>query len=124
MRLDVRFAERVRLLLHGQIEQVFFVDLKQVSRLLLFRDFNRWLLPQKGEELQPNSWVMAIPLLQFLLGSSVVAVSCCVTCGFIDAIDIVLNSLAFTFISRISEIFNEPLLKFYESTAIKDLGPE
>ena len=104
--------------------QVFFVDLKQVSRLLLFRDFNRWLLPQKGEELQRNSWVMAIPLLQFLLGSSVVAVSCCITCGFIDAVDIVLNSLAFTFISKVAEIFNEPLLRFYATRAIQDLGPE
>ena len=30
-----------------------------------------------------------------------VAVSCCVTCGYTAAFDIVLNSLAFTFISQV-----------------------
>ena len=88
--------------------QVYFVDLKNVCALLEFRDFNRWLLPLKGEQLTSNSWVLFIPALQLLLGTAVVATSCCITCGFTDAIDIVLNSLAFTFISKVAELCAPP----------------
>jgi len=62
---------------------------------------HRWLLPHKGESLQDNGWVLVIPLLRYVLATGVVAVSCCVTCGYTDAFDIVLNSLAFTFISEV-----------------------
>jgi len=101
--------------------QVYFVDFKNVAALLQFRDFNRWLLPLKGEEPRRNAWVMIIPLLQYLLGVGVVAVSCCVTCGSLRAFDIVLNSLAFTFISQVAELFNEPLLRYYSAKAIEGL---
>ena len=80
---------------------VYFVDLKNVCNLLEFRDFNRWLLPLKGEQLPQNSWVLLIPALQLLLCTAVACVSCCITCGFTDAVDIVLNSLAFTFIAKV-----------------------
>ena len=30
----------------------------QVCNLLEFRDFNRWLLPLKGEQLPQNTWVL------------------------------------------------------------------
>ena len=80
--------------------------------VLRFRDFNRWMLPHKGETLRDNGWVLAIPLLRYALATGVVAVSCCVTCGYTDAFDIVLNSLAFTFISEVPEMFNQPLIKY------------
>lgn len=104
--------------------QVYFTDFKNVAALLEYRDFNRWLLPLKGEELRNNSWVLLIPLLQYMLAVGVVAVSCCVTCGYVNAFDIVLNSLAFTFISQIAELFNEPLLRFYAAKAISGLDPQ
>jgi len=108
--------------------QVYFVDVKNVTTLLQFRDFNRWMLPLKNEQLKRNSWVLFIPLLQFGLGTAVVAVSCCVICGYTKAFDIVLNSLAFTFISQVAEIFNEPLLRYYSQRSIEGLdesyGPD
>jgi hypothetical protein len=81
---------------------VYFVDLKNVCNLLEFRDFNRWLLPLKGEQLPQNTWVLLIPAMQLLLCTAVASVSCCITCGFTDAVDIVLNSLAFTFIAKVA----------------------
>lgn len=104
--------------------QVYFADFTQVEALLAYRDFNRWLLPRKGEQLLANGWVMVVPVLRCALAMCVVGVSCCVTCGYNDAIDIVLNSLAFTFISEVPEMFNEPLLKYYTSNPIKGLDPE
>lgn len=103
---------------------VYFVDLKNVCNLLEFRDFNRWLLPLKGEQLPQNTWVLLIPAMQLLLCTAVASVSCCITCGFTDAVDIVLNSLAFTFIAKVAELFNEPLLHAYSKSAIDGLGPE
>lgn len=81
--------------------QVYYVDFQNVASLLRFRDFIRWLQPQKGESLRSNSWVMLIPMLQFALGLLVVLVSCTVTCGTEEPFDVVLNSLAFTFISQV-----------------------
>jgi len=94
-----------------------------VVDLLRYRDFNRWLLPLKGEELRANGWVLFIPLLQYTLGLGVVIVSCTVTCGTMDAFEIVLNSLAFTFISQVAKFFNEPLLHRYSRLAISGLDP-
>lgn len=102
--------------------QVYFVDFTEVVHLLKFRDFNRWMLPHKGEVLRDNGWVLAIPLLRYVLATGVVAVSCCVTCGYDDAFDIVLNSLAFTFISEVPEMFNQPLIK-YGSTCCPPTAP-
>ena len=42
------------------------------------------------------------------------------TAGF----DAVMNSLAFTFISTVAEVFNQPLLRFYASTPISGLDPD
>ena len=67
------------------------LSLTQVCNLLEFRDFNRWLLPLKGEQLPQNTWVLLIPALQLLLCTAVACVSCCITCGFTDAVDVVLN---------------------------------
>ena len=68
------------------------LSLTQVCNLLEFRDFNRWLLPLKGEQLPQNTWVLLIPALQLLLCTAVACVSCCITCGFTDAVDIGLNT--------------------------------
>ena len=104
--------------------QVYFVDFHAVEMLLAFRDFNRWLLPLKGETLTNNSWVLIIPLLQFTLACCIVGVSCVITCACTSGFDAVMNSLAFTFISTVAEVFNQPLLKHYASTAIADLNPD
>lgn len=104
--------------------QVYHVDFANVASLLQFRDFIRWLQPQKGETLRRNSWVLLIPLLQFALGVLVVLVSALVTCGTNDPFDVVLNSLAFTFISQVARFFNEPLLRYYATTRIAGLDLE
>ena len=104
--------------------QVYFVDFRNVAALLRFRDFIRWLQPLKGEEVRSNGWVMFIPLLQYALGLLVVLVSCTVTCGTGDAFEVVLNSLAFTFISQVARFFNEPLLQYYTSQRILGLDEE
>jgi hypothetical protein len=54
----------------------------------------------------------------------VVVVSCTVTCGTAEPIDVVLNSLAFTFISGVSRFFNQPLLTFYSKQRILGLDEE
>jgi hypothetical protein len=54
---------------------------------------------------------MLIPLVQFGLACAVLSVSCAVTCGADNAFDVVLNSLAFTFISEIPTLFNDVVLK-------------
>jgi len=108
--------------------QVYFVDFQNVCALLQYRDFNRWLLPLKKEELRHNYWVLVIPVVQYILAVSIVSVSCSIICGYDKAFDIVLNSLAFTFISQVPEIFNEPLVRYYSSIAIDGLdesyGPD
>ena len=104
--------------------QVYFVDFQSVRALLEFRDFNRWLLPLKGETLRDNSWVVAIPLIQYALGVAIVSISCCIICASTSGFDAVMNSLAFTFITTVAEVFNTPLLRHYASTPVHGLDPE
>ena len=103
--------------------QVYFVDVTSVESLLAFRDFNSWLLPLKGETPRRNRWVLCLPLLQFALACAIVAVSCVITCACTSGFDAVMNSLAFTFISTVAEVFNTPLLRHYSQTPIRDLDP-
>lgn len=105
------------------VVQVYFGDFQAMARLLEFRDFNVWLLPLKGERPRRNSWVLAIPLLQYTLGCAIVAVSCCVVCSCTSGFDAVMNSLAFTFISEVAAYFNQPLLAHYSKLAIAGLDP-
>jgi hypothetical protein len=42
-------------------------------------------------------------------------------CGFDTTVDVVLNSMAFTFISEVAEMFAHPVLKHYSATAISGL---
>ena len=106
------------------VVHVYFVDFAAVERLLRFRDFNTWFKPLKGEKPDSKWWVITIPLIQFLLGSSIVAVSCCITCACTSGFDAVMNSLAFTFISTVAEVFNQPLLSYYARLPIANLDPE
>lgn len=102
----------------------YFRDFRRVESLLVYRDFNRWFLPEKGEVLQSNGWVLAIPLLQWALSMSIVTVSWCMICGFDDAFDVVMNSMAFTFIAEVSETFAEPVFEHYAGTKIEGLDPK
>ena len=94
---------------------LYFEEVKQVERMFIFRD-SLLALSFKREELIENTYfVMAIPCLQFLLALSVLSVSCVTTCAQSSAFDVVLNSLAFTFISEIPKLFNTPVLRFLRS---------
>ena len=104
--------------------QVYYVDFAAVEGLLRFRDFNRWLLPQKGEVLPRNGWVLCIPLLQFLLGCGIVGVSCCMICACSSGFDAVMSTLAFTFISTVAEVCNDPLVRHYATTPIAGLDAD
>jgi len=95
-----------------------------VDALLAFRDFNRWLLPLKDETPRRNGWVLAIPMLQWTLACAIVGVSCTITCACTTGFDAVMNSLAFTFISTVAEVFNQPLLKHYSAEAVNGLDTE
>ena len=104
--------------------QVYFVDFQAVRALLEFRDFTSWILPLRGETTRRNVWVLAIPLVQYALGVSIVAISCCIICASSSGFDAVMNSLAFTFISTVAEVFNAPLLRHYSSLAVDGLDSE
>ena len=103
--------------------QVYFADFEAVRSMLAFRDFNRWLLPLKGETPRRNAWVLAIPLLQYCLACAIVSVSCVITCACTTGFDAVMNSLAFTFISTIAEVFNGPLLRHFAKLPVAGLDP-
>ena len=66
---------------------------------------------------------MAIPLIQYALACTILGVSCAVTCGADNAFDTVLNSLAFTFLSELSSLFNDVVSRYYTATAIAGLDP-
>ena len=88
--------------------------------LLAYYDFNEYFLPLKNEKVS-NRWALALGFLQWLLSCFVVCVSCICICGYESASDVVLNSLAFTFIAEVSEYFNSPLVKYYSRTSIRTL---
>eukprot|EP01060_Flectonema_neradi_P015192 TRINITY_DN21870_c0_g1_i1.p1 TRINITY_DN21870_c0_g1~~TRINITY_DN21870_c0_g1_i1.p1 ORF type:complete len:390 (+),score=44.85 TRINITY_DN21870_c0_g1_i1:51-1220(+) len=96
---------------------VYYRVHERVYDLMAYADFNEYFLPLKGEVVA-NKWAIGLPLLQWFFNTIVAAVSCTVICGYSDAVDIILNSLAFTFIAEVPEYFNEPLVKYYKKTAI------
>eukprot|EP01064_Diplonema_japonicum_P004546 TRINITY_DN129_c0_g2_i1.p1 TRINITY_DN129_c0_g2~~TRINITY_DN129_c0_g2_i1.p1 ORF type:complete len:406 (+),score=44.32 TRINITY_DN129_c0_g2_i1:70-1218(+) len=100
---------------------VYYRINERVSAMFAFADFNNYFLPLKGETVRNENAVLLVPLLQWTLNTMVASVSCCVICGYTDAVDIVLNSLAFTFISEVPEYFNEPLVKYYSTTAVRSI---
>ena len=90
--------------------QVYSVDFKAAASLVAYRDFNRWLLPLKGETVRKMRWVMGLPMLQCGLGAAIVGVSCTMICACSTGFDAVMNSLAFTFISTVTVAVPTPAL--------------
>jgi hypothetical protein len=50
------------------------------------------------EKLRNNGWTLAIPIVQWALSTAVVSISWCLICGYSEPVDIVLNSMALTFV--------------------------
>jgi hypothetical protein len=46
----------------------------------------------------PGRWTLIIPMTQWALSTAVVSISWCLICGYSEPVDIVLNSMALTFI--------------------------
>lgn len=107
------------------VTQVYFRDFTNVTKLFQYRDFNIWFLPHKGETTsRKQDLFLLIPFIQWALSTAIVCVSCVVICGFDEAFDIVMNSLAFTFIAEVAEVFNQPLTNHYGKLPIAGLDPE
>lgn len=103
--------------------QVYLQEFTNVQSLLLYHDFSCWFLPLKGEPIR-NSWAVGIPLIQYLVILVVATVSFVIICAQAEAFDIVMNSLAFTFIAEVGSFFNGPLSKRMGATLIKNLPTE
>eukprot|EP00405_Crypthecodinium_cohnii_P018395 CAMPEP_0206455544 /NCGR_PEP_ID=MMETSP0324_2-20121206/21816_1 /ASSEMBLY_ACC=CAM_ASM_000836 /TAXON_ID=2866 /ORGANISM="Crypthecodinium cohnii, Strain Seligo" /LENGTH=488 /DNA_ID=CAMNT_0053926269 /DNA_START=38 /DNA_END=1501 /DNA_ORIENTATION=+ len=101
-----------------QFGQVYFEDFDSIRRLFDYHDFSQWFLPIKGEDLRP-SFVLIIPLVQFSILLIVTTVSFMVLCAQTEAFDIVMNSLAFTFIAQVGAFFNGPLAQHLGETYIR-----
>lgn len=100
--------------------QIYLQAFENVRSLLLYHDFSCWFLPIKGESLR-NSWAVGLALMQYLIILVVCTVSFVIICAQAEAFDIVMNSLAFTFIAEVGSYFNAPLSKRMGSTLIKNL---
>eukprot|EP00435_Cladocopium_sp_Y103_P019849 s2075_g4.t2 len=89
-----------------------------------------------GQEVR-NSWAICIPIIQYLVLQCITIVSFLVICAFDEPFDtwivrkpcergenvnwdIVMNSLAFTFIAEVGSVFNDPLVHRMANTCIKD----
>jgi hypothetical protein len=103
--------------------QVYLQEFCNVQSLLLYHDFSCWFLPLKGEPIR-NAWAICLPLIQYSVVLVVCTVSFVIICAQAEAFDIVMNSLAFTFISEVGSFFNGPLAKRMGSCLIKDLPPD
>ena len=97
------------------LSQVFLRDYKNIVQILKFRDFNTWFLP-RVDETPRNFWAICIPALQFVNAVAITCVAICVICAYENAFDIVMNSLAFSFLGELPEIFAEPLIDYMGST--------
>ncbi|CAE8593381.1 unnamed protein product, partial [Polarella glacialis] len=62
-------------------------------------------------------------MIQFLVILVVTTVSFLIICALDQPFDIVMNSLAFTFIAEVGGFFNDPLSKQMASTEVKGLDP-
>ncbi|CAK9001447.1 Uncharacterized protein SCF082_LOCUS6929 [Durusdinium trenchii] len=100
--------------------QVYLQEFGSVRALLRYHDFSRWFIPLKGEEVR-NSWAICIPLIQYVVLQCITIVSFLVICAFDEPFDIVMNSLAFTFIAEVGGVFNDPLVNRMANLLIKGL---
>lgn len=98
--------------------QVYFGTFTDVTILFQYHDFSHWFIPLKGYTVQ-NSWALCFPLIQFSAMLIVTVVSFIMICSMNEAFDIVLNSLAFTFITEVGSYFNLPLAKHLGATEIQ-----
>lgn len=103
--------------------QVYLQEFSSVRALLRYHDFSRWFLPLKGEVVR-NSWAICVPMIQYIVLMCVTTVSFLVICAFDEPFDIVMNSLAFTFIAEVGSFFNEPLVSRMAATAVQGLPAE
>jgi hypothetical protein len=97
--------------------QVYFQGFGNVSDLLDYHDFSYFYLPAKGYT-PSNHWAICFPLIQYSILVVVTCVSFIMICSISEAFDIVLNSLAFTFITEVGSYFNAPLAKQLGQTEI------
>lgn len=103
--------------------QIYLSEFSNVQSLLLYHDFSLWFLPIKGETIR-NGWAIGLPVIQYLVILVVCTVSFVIICAQGEAFDIVMNSLAFTFIAEVGSYFNGPLSTRMGKTLIRDLPKE
>ena len=84
----------------------------------MFRDWNKWYLPLVEEEVT-NHWAIVIPCTQFFCAVFITNIAVCIICAYDDAFNIVMNSMAFSFVGDIPEMFSAPLLQAMTSQTIK-----
>lgn len=102
--------------------QAYLQHFESVRRLLHYRDFTLWFLPVKGEIVR-NSWTICIPLMQYGVLLVVTTVSVVIISAQDEPFDIVVNSLAFTFIFEVGSYFNDPLARRMSETKISGIDP-
>lgn len=101
-----------------QFSHFYFQHFSNTQALLRYHDFSRWFLPLKGET-PCNGWAIAIPLVQYGVLLTITTISIAVLCAQTEAFDIVMNSLAFTFIAEVGSYFNSPLAEQMSKTNIR-----
>lgn len=102
--------------------QAYFNHFQAVRSVVGYYDFSRWFLPLKGSEVR-NQWTIVIPMIQFTILLILTCVSFLVIWAQDEAFDVVMNSLAFTFIFEVGTYFNDPLARKMASTKIAGLDP-
>jgi len=97
--------------------QIYFEGFSNVSTLLDYHDFSYFFIEKKGYT-PTNRWAICFPLIQYAVLVVVACVSFLLICSISEAFDIVMNALAFTFITEVGQYFNEPLAKQLGQTEI------
>lgn len=100
--------------------QMYLQHFENVRTLLNYHDFSCWFVPLKNMEIRSN-WVILIPLIQYAIVYIVTQVSFLIICAQREAFDIVMNSLAFTFIAEVGSYFHSPLSKRLAETCVQCL---
>eukprot|EP00927_Polykrikos_kofoidii_P050755 TRINITY_DN44638_c0_g1_i1.p1 TRINITY_DN44638_c0_g1~~TRINITY_DN44638_c0_g1_i1.p1 ORF type:complete len:435 (+),score=37.34 TRINITY_DN44638_c0_g1_i1:64-1305(+) len=99
---------------------MYFEHFVSVQKLVRYHDFSCWFLPLKHHKVT-NSWAIAIAIAQYFVLLVVTTVSFCIIFAQSEPFEIVMDSLAFTFIAEVGSYFNEPLVKCLAATKISSL---
>jgi hypothetical protein len=100
--------------------QMYLQHFQNIRLLLSYHDFSCWFVQLKHtDKKNGQGWVLCIPMIQFAIVFVVTMVSFLIICAQKEAFDIVLNSLAFTFIAEVGSFFNTPLSETLASTSIE-----